>query len=67
MHFSLAGSPGIPESFFQYGYWGALEGIGLDLATCGADLPTLTGAEPIATVAGNCPKYRALAEQVPGD
>ncbi|WAS95458.1 hypothetical protein [Nannocystis punicea] len=67
MHFSLAGAPGIPESFFQYGYWGALEGIGLDLATCGQDLPTLNGDEPIATVAGNCPKYRALAEQVPGD
>lgn len=67
MHFSLAGSPGIPESFFQYGYWGSLEGIGLDLATCGDNLPTLSGGEAIATVAGNCPKYRALAEQVPGD
>lgn len=66
MHFSLAGAPGIPESFFQYGYWGSLEGIGLDLATCGQDLPTLSGDEPVATVAGNCPKYRALAEQVPG-
>lgn len=67
MHFSLAGAPGIPESFFQYGYWGSLAGIGLDLATCGDDLPTLTGDEPIATVADRCPKYRALAEQVPGD
>jgi len=67
MHFSLAGAPGIPESFFQYGYWGSLAGIGLDLATCGQDLPTLSGDEPIATVASNCPKYRALAEQVPGN
>ena len=67
MHFSLAGAPGIPESFFQYGYWGSLAGIGLDLASCGQDLPTLVGDEPIATVADKCPKYRALAEQVPGD
>lgn len=67
MHFTLAGAPGIPESFFQYGYWGALAGIGLDLGTCGDNLPMLSGGEAIATVAGNCPKYRALAEQVPGD
>ena len=67
MHFSLAGSPGIPEPFFQYGFWGSLEGVRLDLATCGTDLPTLTGAEAIASVATSCPKYRALAEQVPGN
>ncbi|MEZ4450448.1 MAG: hypothetical protein R3B09_13295 [Nannocystaceae bacterium] len=67
MHFSLASAPDIPESFWQYGYWGSLEGIGLDLATCGMNLPTLNGDEPIASVAPNCPKYRALAEQVPGE
>ncbi len=66
MQFNLAGSPGIPESYFQYGYWGSLEGIRADLGKCGANLPTLTGNEPVASVVAFCPKYRALAEQVPG-
>jgi hypothetical protein len=65
MHFSLAGNPGQPESVYQYGYWGSIIGVLEDPATCEPDLPTLTGSEAIASVVGHCPKYRALAEQVP--
>jgi hypothetical protein len=61
--FTLAGTPGVPDFIYQYGYWGSIISIDEDPATCGADLPTLTGAEPIASVVHHCPKYRALAEQ----
>jgi hypothetical protein len=65
MHFSLAGTPGIPESIFQYGFWGSIGGVLEDPSTCGANLPTLLGSEAIASVVHHCPKYRALAEHVP--
>jgi hypothetical protein len=32
---------------------------------CEPNLPMLTGTEAIASVVHHCPKYRALAEQVP--
>ncbi len=65
MHFSLAGDPGLPEPIYQYGYWGSISGALEDPAKCGPDLPLLTGSEMIASVVQHCPKYRALAEQVP--
>ena len=65
MHFSLAGTPGIPENIFQYGYWGSIGGVLVDTNTCGDNLPTLTGSESISSVTQYCPKYRALREQVP--
>jgi len=65
MHFDLAGEPGIPESFFQYGFWGSLAGLSEDLKTCGQGLPTLTGTETIASVSQYCPKYAALSAHVP--
>jgi hypothetical protein len=65
MHFSLAGTPGEPENIFQYGYWGSIGGVLEDLSMCEPNLPTLTGSETIASVVHHCPKYRALAEQVP--
>jgi hypothetical protein len=66
MHFDLAGEPGLPESFYQYGFWGSLPGVEADdLATCGKGLPTLTGTETVASVMKYCPKYQALADRVP--
>ena len=65
MHFNLAGDPGLPESIYQYGYWGSIIGVMEDPATCEPNLPTLTGTETIASVVHHCPKYRALAEAVP--
>lgn len=53
----------IPEVFYEYGFWGSLETIWLDLATCGQNLPILTGNEAISSVISNCPKYQALVEQ----
>lgn len=65
MHFSLAGDGGLPENIYQYGFWGSIASVLEDPAVCGVGLPTLTGSEPIASVVHHCPKYRALAEQVP--
>lgn len=65
MHFSLAGTPGVPENIFQYGYWGSIAGVNTDTSTCGDGLPTLAGSESLASVVQFCPKYRALREQVP--
>ena len=65
MNFTLAGTPGVPESIFRYGFWGALPGVTEDLATCGKGLPTLTGTETVASVTQYCPKYQALADRVP--
>ncbi len=65
MHFSLAGKPGTPENIYQYGYWGSIIGVLEAPATCEPNLPMLTGSEAIASVVHHCPKYRALAEQVP--
>jgi hypothetical protein len=65
MNFTLAGTPGVPESIFQYGFWGALPGVAEDLSTCGKSLPTLTGTETVASVTQYCPKYQALADRVP--
>ncbi len=65
MHFDLAGDPGLPESIYQYGFWGSLPGVEEDLSTCGHGLPTLTGTETIASVMKYCPKYQALADRVP--
>jgi hypothetical protein len=65
MHFNLAGQPGLPENIYQYGYWGSIAGVLEDPATCEPNLPRLIGSEPIVSVVHHCPKYRALAEQVP--
>jgi hypothetical protein len=65
MHFDLAGTPGQPENIYQYGFWGSIIGVLEDPSTCSPDLPTLTGTEDVSTVVHHCPKYRALAEQVP--
>jgi hypothetical protein len=65
MHFSLAGQPGLPENIYQYGYWGSIIGVLENTTTCEQNLPTLAGTEAIASVVHHCPKYRALAEQVP--
>ncbi len=62
-HFTLAGTPNIPEPIFQYGYWGSISSAHEDPHACAAALPTLTGTESIDTVVHHCPKYRALAEQ----
>jgi len=65
MHFTLAGTPGLPENIYQYGFWGSLPGVDENLATCGKSLPTLTGTEMISSLLGYCPKYAALASHVP--
>ncbi len=65
MHFSLAGTPGLPENIYQYGYWGSIIGVLEDSAACQPNLPMLAGNEAIASVVHHCPKYRALAEHVP--
>ncbi|MDP9000176.1 MAG: hypothetical protein M3O46_08710 [Myxococcota bacterium] len=65
MHFNLAGQPGLPENIYQYGYWGSIAGVLEDPAMCEPNLPRLIGSEPIVSVVHHCPKYRALAEQVP--
>lgn len=65
MHFSLAGTLGLPENIYQYGFWGSIASVQIDPTTCGKNLPTLTGTEDPATEASHCPKYAALAEQVP--
>jgi len=65
MHFSLAGILGMPENIYQYGFWGSIASVQIDPATCGKNLPTLTGNEDPKTEAAHCPKYQALAEQVP--
>ncbi len=65
MHFSLAGDPGLPETIYQYGFWGSILGVMEDATTCEANLPTLVGTEAIASVVHHCPKYRALAGTVP--
>jgi hypothetical protein len=65
MHFTLAGTPGLPENIYQYGFWGALPGVDENLATCGKNLPMLTGSEMISSLLGYCPKYAALASHVP--
>jgi len=65
MHFSLAGTPGVPEFVFQYGFWGSIGSVLEDPTQCGRNLPTLTGTEAVPTVIHHCPKYRALAEAVP--
>jgi hypothetical protein len=67
MHFTLAGTPGLPENIYQYGFWGSLPGVDEDLTKCGKNLPTLTGTETISSLLllGYCPKYAALASHVP--
>jgi hypothetical protein len=65
MHFSLAGTPGLPETIYQYGFWGSILGVLEDPSKCGSNLPTLTGTEAIPSVVHHCPKYRALSEYVP--
>jgi|GEM_PF-2776616 len=65
MHYTLAGGGAVPENIYQYGFWGSIIGVLEDPSTCEPNLPTLTGTEDVATVIHHCPKYRALAEQVP--
>jgi hypothetical protein len=65
MHFSLTGTLGLPEFTYQYGYWGSIASAQIDPATCGQNLPTLTGTEAPQSQTMFCPKYQALAEQVP--
>jgi hypothetical protein len=56
---------GLPENIYQYGYWGSIASVLIDPTMCGKNLPTLTGTEMPTAVHGHCPKYQALAEQVP--
>lgn len=63
--FLVGGRPGVPEFVYQYGFWGSVAGVREDPSTCGLALPTLSGNETLASVEHNCPKYRALLEQVP--
>jgi hypothetical protein len=65
MHFDLAGTPGLPENIYQYGFWGSLPGVNEDLASCGKNLPTLTGTEMVPAELKYCPKWQALADRVP--
>lgn len=65
MHYSLAGTPGIPEFISQYGYWGSIISVLEDPNQCGPNLPTLLGSESVDSVVHHCPKYRALSEYVP--
>jgi hypothetical protein len=65
MHFSLAGDLGLPENIYQYGFWGSIASTLIDPTACGKNLPTLTGTEDPTTETAHCPKYEALAEQVP--
>jgi hypothetical protein len=65
MHFTLSGTPGLPENIYQYGFWGSLPGLEEDLTKCGQGLPTLTGTEAISSLLGYCPKYAAIASHVP--
>ena len=65
MHFDLAGTPGLPENIYQYGFWGSLPGVDENLATCGKNLPTLTGTEMVSAELQYCPKWQALADRVP--
>jgi len=62
-HFTLAGTPGIPENIYQYGYWGAILSIDEDPQACESGSVALTGTEAIADVVHHCPKYRALVDQ----
>jgi hypothetical protein len=65
MHFNLTGTTGEPENIYQFGFWGSLTGVAQDTATCGANLPMLTGTEMVSSVSQYCPKYSALAAHVP--
>lgn len=65
MHFDLAGTPGVPEFVFQYGFWGSIISVLEDPVACSAGYPTLTGTEDIASVVHHCPKYGFLRGQVP--
>ena len=65
MHFSLADQGTPPENIYQYGYWGSIISALEDPTKCSPNLPMLTGTEMIPSVVHHCPKYRALAEQVP--
>lgn len=65
MHFSLADNGTPPEFIYQYGFWGSIVSVLEDTSACRQDLPTLTGTEMLAAVVHHCPKYAALAAQVP--
>ncbi len=65
MHFDLAGTPGVPEFVFQYGFWGSIISVLEDPDACSASYPTLMGTEDIASVVHHCPKYGFLRKQVP--
>lgn len=63
-HYGLTAVPGIPEEYFQYGFWGSIDSVLDDPTTCGQNLPQLDGNEDIADVRDRyCPKYEALREQ----
>lgn len=65
MHFSLTDGGTPPETIYQYGFWGSIISVTEDTSTCGQNLPTLLGTEAVDTVVHHCPKYAALAAQVP--
>ena len=65
MHFDLAGTPGLPQNTWQYGFWGSIDGVMVDTSTCGQGLSMLTDTTTMSAAAQWCPKYQALAEQVP--
>ncbi len=65
-HFNLTGVPGIPEEYFQYGFWGSIDSVLDNPNTCGQNLPELGGNENIGDLRDRyCPKYQALLEQAP--
>lgn len=65
MHFSLADNGQPPEVIYQYGFWGSIVSVLEDTNACRQNLPTLTGTEMLSDVRHHCPKYAALAAQVP--
>lgn len=59
-HFDLAGTPGVPDFIFQYGYWGSMIST-LEPTSCGDAISKLTGSEALADVVHHCPKYKVLS------
>jgi ABC-type microcin C transport system permease subunit YejB len=66
MHFTLAGTPGLPREQASSTASGARSRASRKTSsTCGKNLPTLSGTETVASVTQYCPKYQALADEVP--
>ena len=65
MHYSLAYDGMPPEMNYSSGFWGSIISTLEDTVACQQNLPALTGTEMISDVIHHCPKYKALAAQVP--